>query len=266
MKKNLITAGEFAKLAVTTKRTVQYYDRMDILEPHLIDENGYRYYKQSQILDFQIILLLQTLGISLKEIRKVLRKGVSLKELFDQKKKSVKEEIRHLQSTFKSLDNYFQNLDDNGTLVNPSIKNVRTFYIYYYKREGSYSRIADYCTDLRKMLKNIPKTAATLAIFQDEGYQPKKTKLLIGILKKKGMKVRKESKHLVKTKKVKGFKAITWKHRGSGSTLSLFWQELHKYMEDNGIKRDYSRNEMEIYWKVSDKAYKQEFEIFVPIK
>jgi DNA-binding transcriptional MerR regulator len=266
MKENLITAGEFAKLAVTTKRTIQYYDRMNILKPFKINSKGYRYYKQEQILDFQVILLLQTLGISLKEIRKVLKKGVSLKELFDQKKKSVKEEIRHLQSTLKTLDNYFENLDDNGTLVSPRIKNVKTFYIYYYKLEGSYSKIAQYCTDLRNMLENIPKTSATLAIFQDEGYKPKKTKLIIGIIKKKGMKVRDESKHLVKIQKVNSFKALTWEHRGSGSTLSLFWQEMHKYMKENSIKRDYSRNEMEIYWKVSEKAYKQIFEVFIPIK
>ncbi|RJQ24430.1 MerR family transcriptional regulator, partial [Candidatus Parcubacteria bacterium] len=53
MEEKLLTAGEFAKLARTTKRTVVWYGREGILPPFKIGENGYKYYKAHQILDFQ---------------------------------------------------------------------------------------------------------------------------------------------------------------------------------------------------------------------
>jgi DNA-binding transcriptional MerR regulator len=40
MKKDYITAGEFARLACTTKRTILWYDQKGILKPTKIGESG----------------------------------------------------------------------------------------------------------------------------------------------------------------------------------------------------------------------------------
>ena len=83
---NLITAGELAKLASTTKRTILFYDEKDVLKPVKVNGANYRYYLESQILDFQRILLLSTLGVSLDEMKKYLKKNGDLAKLFDDKK------------------------------------------------------------------------------------------------------------------------------------------------------------------------------------
>ena len=54
----LITAGEFAKLAGTTKRTIHFYDEKGVLKPIKINKSNYRLYDERQILDYQMILLL----------------------------------------------------------------------------------------------------------------------------------------------------------------------------------------------------------------
>lgn len=268
MKQQFLTAGEFARLACTTKRTVQYYDKLGILEPSKVDSTGYRYYKQEQILDFQVILLLRTLKLPLKDIQQYLKKGKSLKDLFKAKRESVIDEIKYLRFTLKSLDRFFENLETSGTMVKPKIKQVKPFKYYYIDKIGSYSEIAAFCSELISMFENRPKGTPTLTIFEDKGYRPKKSKMKIGILYKKGLVVKQEYKEIVKKGRVPSFKALTYRHHGPGSTLSLFWKELEKYANKKGYNVNFDVPgliDLEIYWKVSDKDYEQFFEIYLPI-
>jgi DNA-binding transcriptional MerR regulator len=263
---NLLTTGEFAELACTTKRTIQYYDKLGILEPFKVDENGYRLYKPAQILDFQVILLLTTLRIPLKEIKGYL-KNKNYKELFKSKRGEVREEINRLKSSLSNLTEYYSNLDKNSTLVKPVFKDVKAFDYYYFDRIGSYSSINKFCTELVSLFSKRPKGVATLTVFLEEGYRPKESKMRIGILKKKGLVFKKGNEHILKQARVDSFGALTYLHRGAGSTFSLMWQEVYKYMRLNGIQRDLSLPELEIYWKVvEERAYANEFELYVPIK
>lgn len=66
---NLITANQFAKLCNVSKQTILYYDKMDLLKPKMVTENGYRYYEISQIEVFSVIYALKSVGMSLSEIK-----------------------------------------------------------------------------------------------------------------------------------------------------------------------------------------------------
>lgn len=83
---NLITAGELAKLATTTKRTILFYDEKGILKPKHINEKKYRFYEERQVLDYQMILLLSTLEVSLEQIKNYLKNRGRLAQLFSAKK------------------------------------------------------------------------------------------------------------------------------------------------------------------------------------
>ncbi len=132
MPNNLLKSGEFARLARTTKRTVLWYEQKEILKPKEIDElSNYRRYLPWQIIDFQVILLLTRLRFSLKEIRTYLAKNKSLKDLFRSKRPLVVKEIVSLQKALKNIDQYYKNLETNGTLVNPIVKQIKPFTLYY---------------------------------------------------------------------------------------------------------------------------------------
>lgn len=65
----LLTAGELAKLHGINKRTLHYYDEVGIFSPKIRGENGYRYYSLEQTLEFENVLYLRELGMSIEEIR-----------------------------------------------------------------------------------------------------------------------------------------------------------------------------------------------------
>lgn len=62
------TTGEFAKLCHTTKETLFHYDKIGLLKPVKIKDNGYRYYLSQQYFQFDLIKVLQEAHLSLKEI------------------------------------------------------------------------------------------------------------------------------------------------------------------------------------------------------
>lgn len=263
---NLITAGELAKLVSTTKRTILFYDEKDVLKPVKVNGANYRYYFESQILDFQRILLLSTLGVSLDEMKKYLKKSGDLATLFDDKKELIEKEILLLEFNLQSLTRFQANLKANGTMVNPEIKVVPPFGVYFIDKEGSYAKIGQYCEELSLMFENKGKNFTTLAIFEEQGYRPKNSRIKIGALAIKGMKVKEEYVDQVKYLEFDPGKVLAYTHIGSGSLLSLFWKELEKYCRVKGYKVRTNVPDYEIYWKVNTNPTKQRFEIFLPIK
>lgn len=71
MKSNIayFTAGEFAKLHHLNKRTLHYYDEINLFSPAYKGENGYRYYTYEQSMELENILALRELNMSIDEIK-----------------------------------------------------------------------------------------------------------------------------------------------------------------------------------------------------
>lgn len=67
-----MTTKEFAKLCGVEKRTLFFYDEIDLLKPARILPNGYREYDFSQLPRMESIRLLQSAGLNLREIKSML--------------------------------------------------------------------------------------------------------------------------------------------------------------------------------------------------
>lgn len=271
MDENLLTTGQFAKLSRTTKRTITWYSDQGILQPFKISGAGYRYYKQQQILDFQVILLLRKLRFSIKEIKDYLAKNDSLKDLFKLKKDFVSQEINDLQSALRNLNRFYSNLDSNGTLVAPSLEKIKPFVVYYIQKEGPYAKIRDYCFELKSYFEKIPQDCVYLALFLDRNYQPKKAKMKIAVIERRGLSLKKEADGIVKKEILPAYKTLTYIHKGSGAVLSMLWQELSRYAQKNGYKENKNLPFvcLEYYRRTSLNDFKDEenmiFEINLPI-
>ncbi|AEI12635.1 MerR family transcriptional regulator [Cellulomonas gilvus] len=63
---------EVARLTGTTSRTLRHYDRIGLLPPSRVADNGYRWYDDDALVRLQRILLLRGLGLGLQEIGRVL--------------------------------------------------------------------------------------------------------------------------------------------------------------------------------------------------
>lgn len=64
--------SELAYLAGVTPRTLRYYDRIDLLKPLHVDDNGYRLYGRHEVDRLHQILLFRELEVPLEKIRTLL--------------------------------------------------------------------------------------------------------------------------------------------------------------------------------------------------
>jgi DNA-binding transcriptional MerR regulator len=69
---HLLPIGRFAELTWLSPKMLRHYDRLGLLHPaHQDPQNGYRYYRPSQIRQAEVIRLLRDLDVPLDEIREV---------------------------------------------------------------------------------------------------------------------------------------------------------------------------------------------------
>ncbi|WP_277892925.1 MerR family transcriptional regulator, partial [Enterococcus lactis] len=66
------TTGEIAKLCNVSIRTVQFYDSKKILMPTEVTQGGRRMYSEEDSKKLQLICLLKSLGLKLKDIKDIL--------------------------------------------------------------------------------------------------------------------------------------------------------------------------------------------------
>ncbi len=76
----LYTAGEIAKIAGVSLRTIRFYDVKGLLKPVSYSEAGYRYYNQESLVVLQKILMLKYLGFSLQQIESIIHDDISAKK------------------------------------------------------------------------------------------------------------------------------------------------------------------------------------------
>jgi DNA-binding transcriptional MerR regulator len=254
MKEVLLTAGEFAKLARTTKRTVLWYAETGILQPYKIDKAGYRFYRLQQILDFQSVLLMRKLDFSVAEIASLLTKGQPMRHLLAQKRDIIEQQIGHLRRILVDTNRYYANLNANGTLVQPELVQTEQFDMYYITRVGSYARIKDYAVELRAAFAAFPADAVRLTAFVDDGYRPAKARMKIGVIVQPGLRLKPGAD--VSHETVPAYTALKYVHQGSTTLLSLLWQELGKYRRKQHLASDTSLSfaDMELY-KPDTSAY-----------
>lgn len=246
---NLITAGEFARLSQSTKRTVHWYTNLGLLKPKSINSKGYKFYSTEQIIDFQVIMLLRKLDFSLPEIKKFLRKNASTKQLFLQKKKLLLKQIADLQKKLKDISTFYENLETEGVLVKPSIKTVPSFSAYTFEKVGSYSSIYGYLKELKSHFSSIPKKSVYFVYFLDRGYSPKKDRFKIGVVAAKKMQLKETAKDIVQLENISSFKSLQYTHVGSPALISMLIMQMHEYMTKKKIKQDLTLpiNELEFY-------------------
>ena len=68
------TVKKLADLSGVSIRTLHFYDQIGLLKPAFVGANGYRYYRDEQLLVLQQILFYRELEFELKEIQRILNR------------------------------------------------------------------------------------------------------------------------------------------------------------------------------------------------
>ncbi|MEG0629207.1 MAG: MerR family DNA-binding transcriptional regulator, partial [Enterococcus sp.] len=108
--KKYLTISEMAKYAGISRRTLIYYDQIDLFKPAKIGDNGYRYYGIDQYFELDVILLLKNLDVALEDIHIFLKnRNVDyVLSGFIRQKQKVDEQIATLNTIRHSLDSYIE--------------------------------------------------------------------------------------------------------------------------------------------------------------
>ena len=132
---NYYKTGQFAKLANVSERTIRYYDKIGLLKPSFVMENGYRQYSDLDLLKLQKILSLKHLGFSIEEIFPMVMDNTNLKESFGLQIDLIEDKINHLQSLKDALKRASQtpDLSWNMILSLVQLSNEETNIIEQYK-------------------------------------------------------------------------------------------------------------------------------------
>lgn len=112
MGNTLYTAGEIARLAGVSLRTIRFYDEKGLLKPVSYSDSGYRYYDGESLAVLQHILMLKYLGFSLKKIEEILRDGDSLPDLSEQKAFLLQRK-EHLEEMISAIEMAENNEESN---------------------------------------------------------------------------------------------------------------------------------------------------------
>ena len=101
------STGEFAKLCKVNKKTLFYYDEIDLFKPEKVLSNGYRYYSTYQLETFNVIFTLKDLGMPLKEVKDFMdkRNTKNIIELFTYETNEIEKEINRLKRKQEIMSN-----------------------------------------------------------------------------------------------------------------------------------------------------------------
>jgi len=116
MPKALLTVHEVVNITGTTARTLHHYDRIGLLKPAKVKENGYRLYDRANLERLQIILFLKETGVRLEEIAIVLElPEPERRQALHKHRERLMDKRRRLERTLQDFDRYLE----AGTIFGP---------------------------------------------------------------------------------------------------------------------------------------------------
>jgi DNA-binding transcriptional MerR regulator/effector-binding domain-containing protein len=236
-----LTTGEFAALCGVKKDTIFFYDQIGILKPDYIAENGYRYYSPDQVMIFEIITTLKTVGMSLKEIQKYSSRQNTKEflDLLNEKRQELIETQRRLTDTIGFVDHtigiietslqvdtgdvYLEQCDEEYMVITtpPSLDDMNDTS-YWVKIE----ELADYCNE-HKLGSVFPIGEIILK----ENFEQNNFRSAYYCSKP----VRKMMSGPRIHRKPAGRYAVLY-HRGSYKTLADAYKALKAYIQQNNLK------------------------------
>ena len=110
LQRGLMSISDFAAYCGSTRQTMQYYDRIGLLQPVKVGDQGYRYYHPLQGHEVRLIHSLQRCGCSLDEVSSILDSPDidTLKTRMEEKQKVLRQELLRINREQVYLDRVYR--------------------------------------------------------------------------------------------------------------------------------------------------------------
>lgn len=149
-----LSTREFAKMCKVERRTLHYYDEIDLLKPFEIEGNGYRVYAPHQIDTMGMIKALQSVGMPLSEIKKLMSEknlSISMPVLHNQIR-LIRDKQEELRIAERMLTHATNQLED-------------------YLAKGDNVYYSDYCEELPIVIQALLEEPIPYINYVTYGYQ-----------------------------------------------------------------------------------------------
>jgi DNA-binding transcriptional MerR regulator len=109
-----LTVNQLATLAGLSRRTLHYYDKIGLLKPDRIAQNGYRHYGRNGILRLQQILFYREVELPLEMIRGLMTQpDFDVVRALQAHRASLQERSLRLETLIQTIDKTLENLEGN---------------------------------------------------------------------------------------------------------------------------------------------------------
>lgn len=105
--------GEISRLYKISTDILRYYDKIGLMSPDFIGENGYRYYSKKQIWKLNNIRNLRNIGVGLEDIKEFLdeRNINSANDIIEFQLEKVEDKIKKLTELKEELTSKLENIE-----------------------------------------------------------------------------------------------------------------------------------------------------------
>ena len=141
MANRLYSIGEVGKLCNVSKKTLRFYDKIDVISPDYIsEENNYRYYSKDTVLFVPVIKYYKQMGFKLEEMKTLLDTDcfVTHTERLRDKIDELKKEREAIAVAYTSVNDWYNLIREaKGVIENKaiqvSVKYINTINACYMK-------------------------------------------------------------------------------------------------------------------------------------
>lgn len=232
----LYKIGMFAAMNHVTVKTLRFYEEQGLLIPAYINqENGYRYFRMSQMADVHQITALKQAGFTLEDIAQI-NAGSDEEAVILKKKSEIMKKIAQLTRQMAILDGYLAK--KKGALSAPVlVKEIPAVTCACMKDViDSYDCLFDLMPRMGELMEEtdcecaIPEYCFTN--YLEPGYKEEKIPVEIcqAVTKER------EEKDGLYFRTMPAVKAACVFHRGSYGTFAESYEIVLRYIEENGYK------------------------------
>ena len=159
------TVNELSKITGLSKRTIRYYDQINLLNPEVISESGYRLYGNKSLEILQQILIFRELNVPLENIKEILdNKQLDKLQLLKSHKQLLILKRDHLNDVISLVNKIINNGDGkisfeefNINKIEQTMKHNNEFLKNYdkslYNKDFDYEKAINYIKENPEIIK-----------------------------------------------------------------------------------------------------------------
>jgi DNA-binding transcriptional MerR regulator len=136
----MLKIGEFSKLSQVSIKTLRHYDDIDLLKPLQIDRfTNYRYYSIDQLPHIHRIMVLKELGLSLEQIKLMLRQDLPvghIRGMLNLKQSEIQQRVREEQQRLRRIEFRLRmiEMEEQLPLLDVVVKELQPLYALTIRR------------------------------------------------------------------------------------------------------------------------------------